>query len=69
MKKTAQAFVGTWRITEMDVWDADYFDMEEREMGQTPVLPELLHLSFRVRCHEPDIFRWDSICDASPWAL
>jgi hypothetical protein len=21
-------FVGDWRITEMEVWDADYFDME-----------------------------------------
>jgi hypothetical protein len=28
MKKPEQAFVGHWRITEMEVWDADYFDME-----------------------------------------
>ena len=21
-------FIGNWRITEMEVWDADYFDME-----------------------------------------
>ncbi len=27
MKKLA-AFVGHWRITEMEAWDADYFDME-----------------------------------------
>lgn len=28
MKKPATSFVGYWRITEMEVWDADYFDME-----------------------------------------
>lgn len=28
MNKAAQTFVGTWRITEMEVWDAEYFDME-----------------------------------------
>ena len=28
MKKTARDFVGRWRITEMEGWDADYFDME-----------------------------------------
>jgi len=28
MKKAVQAFVGAWRITGMEVWDADYFDME-----------------------------------------
>lgn len=28
MKKMEQAFVGNWRITEMEAWDADYFDME-----------------------------------------
>ena len=26
--KAAHAFVGRWRITEMEAWDADYFDME-----------------------------------------
>lgn len=28
MKTAASVFVGRWRITEMDGWDADYFDME-----------------------------------------
>lgn len=28
MKKAEKAVLGTWRITGMDVWDADYFDME-----------------------------------------
>lgn len=28
MKKAEQAVLGTWRITGMEVWDADYFDME-----------------------------------------
>jgi hypothetical protein len=28
MIKAASAFTGTWRITEMEQWDADYFDME-----------------------------------------
>lgn len=28
MKKTKKTVVGTWRITSMEVWDADYFDME-----------------------------------------
>ena len=28
MKTLASGFVGYWRITEMEVWDADYFDME-----------------------------------------
>jgi len=28
MKKAEQAVLGTWRITCMEVWDADYFDME-----------------------------------------
>ena len=28
MKKTMKAVVGTWRITSMESWDADYFDME-----------------------------------------
>jgi hypothetical protein len=28
MKKAVQAFVDAWRITGMEVWDADYFDME-----------------------------------------
>lgn len=28
MKKTKSAVVGTWRITDMEVWDAEYFDME-----------------------------------------
>ncbi|SCC93465.1 conserved hypothetical protein [Thiomonas sp. X19] len=28
MKKTKKAVLGTWRITGMEVWDADYFDME-----------------------------------------
>lgn len=28
MKKAERAFVGEWRITEMEVWDADYLDME-----------------------------------------
>jgi len=28
MKKAARVFVGHWRITEMEEWDADYFDME-----------------------------------------
>ncbi len=28
MKKTEKLVVGTWRITGMEVWDADYFDME-----------------------------------------
>ena len=31
MKKAARAFVGHWRITEMEGWDADYFDMGEPE--------------------------------------
>jgi len=28
MKKTEKAVLGSWRITRMEVWDADYFDME-----------------------------------------
>ncbi len=28
MKKAANIFIGHWRITEMESWDADYFDME-----------------------------------------
>lgn len=28
MKKVANIFIGKWRITEMESWDADYFDME-----------------------------------------
>ena len=28
MKKTGKRVVGIWRITDMEVWDADYFDME-----------------------------------------
>ena len=28
MKKVEKTVVGTWRITSMEVWDADYFDME-----------------------------------------
>lgn len=28
MKTVARKFVGRWRITEMEVWDADYLDME-----------------------------------------
>lgn len=28
MKQAEQAFIGHWRITEMEAWDADYFDME-----------------------------------------
>ena len=28
MKKGAQFFFGTWRIVEMEGWDADYFNME-----------------------------------------
>jgi len=27
MKRTEQAFIGHWRITEMEAWDTDYFDM------------------------------------------
>ena len=27
MKKAAQPFVGNWRITEMEAWDAGYSDM------------------------------------------
>ncbi len=28
MKKSEKMVVGTWRITSMEAWDADYFDME-----------------------------------------
>lgn len=28
MKKAEKAVVGIWRITDMEVWDSDYFDME-----------------------------------------
>jgi hypothetical protein len=28
MKKSKKAVLGTWHITAMGVWDADYFDME-----------------------------------------
>jgi hypothetical protein len=28
MKKADKAVIGHWRITDMEVWDADYFDME-----------------------------------------
>ena len=28
MKKAEKAVLGTWRITGMEVWEADYFDME-----------------------------------------
>lgn len=28
MKKAAASFIGNWRITAMDEWDVDYFDME-----------------------------------------
>ena len=28
MTKKSPAFVGTWRITALDTWDADYFDMD-----------------------------------------
>ena len=27
-RTAAQTFAGTWRITEMEMWDAEYFDME-----------------------------------------
>jgi hypothetical protein len=29
MKSSTSAFVGKWRIVEMDQWDQDYIDMEE----------------------------------------
>lgn len=28
MKNAPNIFIGNWRITEMEAWDADYFDME-----------------------------------------
>lgn len=28
MKKVEKTVVGTWRITSMEVWNVDYFDME-----------------------------------------
>lgn len=28
MKKAEKQVVGTWRISSMEVWDTDYFDME-----------------------------------------
>lgn len=28
MRKSEKVVVGTWRITDMEAWDADYFDME-----------------------------------------
>lgn len=28
MKKSEKVVVGTWRITGMEIWDSDYFDME-----------------------------------------
>lgn len=28
MRRTKHAFIGHWRITEMETWDADYFDMD-----------------------------------------
>lgn len=28
MKKLEKAALGTWRITSMEAWDVDYFDME-----------------------------------------
>jgi hypothetical protein len=28
MKKMGKAAIGNWRITSMEVWDANYFDME-----------------------------------------
>ena len=28
MKKSEKVVVGTWRITSMEAWDADYLDME-----------------------------------------
>ncbi len=28
MKKIEEAVIGNWRITGMEVWDEDYFDME-----------------------------------------
>lgn len=28
MKKSENVVVGSWRITDMEVWDADYFDMD-----------------------------------------
>lgn len=28
MNKAPNIFIGNWRITEMESWDADYFDME-----------------------------------------
>lgn len=28
MKKMGKAVIGNWRITSMEVWDANYFDME-----------------------------------------
>ena len=28
MSKVESAFIGIWRIVEMELWDADYFDME-----------------------------------------
>lgn len=28
MKNIEKAVIGNWRITEMETWDADYFDME-----------------------------------------
>lgn len=28
MKMVTNIFIGNWRITEMEAWDADYFEME-----------------------------------------
>jgi hypothetical protein len=28
LKNAPNIFIGNWRITEMEAWDADYFDME-----------------------------------------
>ena len=29
-KKSLRKYVGVWHITEMDMWDADYFNMERQ---------------------------------------
>ena len=29
-KKSTAKFVGLWHITEMEMWDADYFNMERQ---------------------------------------
>lgn len=51
MKKREKVAVGSWRITSMEVWDADHFDMEpvqDYDATKIKALRARLHLSQAV---------------------